>query len=51
MQLVQQTLFMRCTWVSSKVACSVMCQCCGDTQVWFNKETKVVDDLVADDED
>ena len=41
----------RCTCVFSKMACSAMCQCRGDTKLCFSKETKLVDDLPADDED
>ena len=42
---------MKCTCVSLKVTCSALCQCRGDTQCCFNKETNLVDDLLAGDED
>ena len=41
----------RCTCVSSRLTCSTMCQCRCDTQRCFYEETKLVDDLLADDED
>ena len=34
----------RCTSVSSKVACSGMCHCRGDTKRCINKERKLVDE-------
>ena len=40
-----------CKSVCSKVARSAMCQCRGDTKRYFNGEAKLVDDLLADDED
>ena len=39
------------TCVSSKLACSVMCQCCGDTQQCFYKDTNLAVDLLVGDED
>ena len=41
----------RCLCVSTRVACSMLCQCRGDTQHCFNEETKLADDLLADNED